>query len=188
MVDPVVLLGAALTGFWLFFPAYLANPSAVLSGHGTPVDFGREMGGKRILGDGKTWYGLIGGTLAGGFIGVIQMLLAGPTGLPTFGTSKAAIMIPFILAFGSLTGDMLGSFIKRRMNVKRGAKAPVLDQYDFVIGAFIVGLILIPGFMIGTYLSGVAIAGLVMILIVTPPLHRAVNIIGYKTGQKDVPW
>jgi CDP-2,3-bis-(O-geranylgeranyl)-sn-glycerol synthase len=188
MADPIAIIGAALTGFWLFFPAYLANPSAVLSGHGRPVDLGKEMGGRRILGDGKTWYGLIGGTLAGGFIGVIQMLMAGPTGLPTFGTTKAAILIPFVLAFGSLFGDMLGSFIKRRINIERGAKAPILDQYDFVIGAFIIGMMVIPCFMIDTYLSGIAIAGLVALIVVTPPLHRAVNIIGYKTGQKDVPW
>ena len=49
-----------LQALWLILPAYVANASAVLVGGGTPVDFGKNWrDGKRILGDGKTWRGLL---------------------------------------------------------------------------------------------------------------------------------
>src|SRR3989475_5585609 len=54
---------------WFFLPAYVANPMAVVFGGGTPIDFGRTLrDGERLFGDGKTWRGLVGGTLAGGFL------------------------------------------------------------------------------------------------------------------------
>src|SRR3989454_11668937 len=56
---------------WFFLPAYVANPMAVVFGGGTPIDFGRTLrDGERLFGDGKTWRGLVGGTLAGGPPGV----------------------------------------------------------------------------------------------------------------------
>jgi len=184
-MDPLV---AIAVGVWLFLPAYVANPSAVLTGFGTPVDLGWSWRGRRILGDGKTWNGLIGGTLAGGFIGLLQMLLAVTAGLPGFGEGRGALIVPFILAFGALVGDMLGSLIKRRFGIERGASTPILDQYDFVIGTFLMGMILAPDFIIRTYLAGEGVLSLVAIIVLTPPLHRAVNILGYRMGQKDVPW
>ena len=48
--------------FWFILPAYVANASAKLIGGGIPVDFGKTWkDGKRILGDGKTWRGLLFG-------------------------------------------------------------------------------------------------------------------------------
>ena len=55
---------------WIMMPAYLANTIAVLTGGKYPIDLGRiHSDGNRILGDGKTWSGLVGGTLGGVFIG-----------------------------------------------------------------------------------------------------------------------
>ena len=45
---------------------------------GTPVDFGRSWHGKRILGDGKTWCGLVGGCSAGVALGLVCMMIAFP--------------------------------------------------------------------------------------------------------------
>ena len=59
----------ALSGFWLMLPAFLPNSAAVVFGGGKPIDFGRLWRGKRILGDGKTWTGLIGGISAGVALG-----------------------------------------------------------------------------------------------------------------------
>ena len=44
-------------------------------------------------------------------------------------------LIGFLLGFGALLGDALGSFIKRRMGIGRGKPAPILDQIDFLIVA-----------------------------------------------------
>lgn len=180
---------AALEGFWLFLPAYVANPAAVLTGHGTPVDFGIKIGGRRVFGDGKTWYGLFGGTISGMFIGLLQLLISLVVpGIPSHGAGIQALFVIFLLSFGALFGDLLGSFMKRRMGIERGNKAPLLDQYDFVIGTIVLLSIFSPSFLYSHYFRGVHIAGLVTIIVVTPPLHRAVNILGYKLGEKEVPW
>jgi len=156
------------------------------------VDFGRTMkDGTRVLGDGKTWSGLLGGTLSGMFIGLVQLLIGlavGSDDFLGFGHPPYSIIIIFAMAFGALLGDMLGSFIKRRLGRERGAQFHGLDQYDFVLGAFIMLFILAPGWTWETYLYGKHIIGLLTIIIVTPFLHRAVNILGYKMGKKDVPW
>src|SRR5665648_441958 len=47
------------------------------------------------------------------------------------------IVAAFVLAVGTLFGDMAASFLKRRINIERGAQFPVVDQLDFVAGAWI---------------------------------------------------
>ena len=55
---------------WIMMPAYLANTIAVITGGRFPIDQGSKLDdGNRILGDGKTWSGLIGGTIGGIIVG-----------------------------------------------------------------------------------------------------------------------
>src|SRR5437867_1232755 len=93
----------------------------------------------------------------------------------------------FLPALGALLGDLAGAFLKRRMHKPRGAKAPVLDQYDFVVGALLLSLT-IPAWSVPRFFSGDALLGLVAIILITPALHRAVNVIGFRIGQKQEPW
>ena len=59
---------------WIMMPAYLANTIAVLTGGKYPIDQGKNYSdGNRILGDGKTWSGLVGGTIGGIGIGYLQL-------------------------------------------------------------------------------------------------------------------
>lgn len=179
--------------FWLLIPMLVPNSAAVLFGGGTPIDFGRRVkDGTRILGDGKTWRGLAGGTFAGIFIGLIQAILATCVfDAPEWQWSDdfyVTIFILFLLAFGSMLGDMIGSYVKRRMKRKRGAKFPVLDQYDFFIGAMILILPLQFKWFYSNFIEDEYLVGLIAMLIIIPLLHRAVNIVGYKMGKKDVPW
>jgi CDP-2,3-bis-(O-geranylgeranyl)-sn-glycerol synthase len=182
----------ALSGFWLMLPAFVPNSAAVLFGGGRPIDFNRTWRGKRILGDGKTWTGLIGGISAGIAVGVLQMMigasLGDKNGLWGFGSLPAAFGIITALAVGSLLGDLTGAFIKRRLGLQRGAKAPVLDQYNFIAGALIAVILFFPSWFMSSFIDGIAILALLTVLIVTPLLHRSVNIIGYKMGLKKVPW
>ena len=97
-------------------------------------------------------------------------------------------MVLFSLSFGSIFGDALGSFIKRRLNIPKGEKAPILDQYDFVIGAFLFLAIFQWEWLFDNFLKGLHIIALFTMLGATWFLHRAVNIIGYKMGKKEVPW
>lgn len=188
-MDVLLVIPRAL---WLMVPMLLPNSAAVLFGGGTAIDFGGCMkDGRRILGDGKTWRGLFGGTLAGISVGLLQGIMAGELlNAPdwTWGEFWPSLFILFLLAFGSMLGDLLGSFVKRRAGRERGAKFPVLDQYDFFIGAMILILPLQFPWFRDNFLEGEYIIGLVGLLVLIPLLHRAVNIIGYKMGKKDVPW
>jgi len=188
VLDVIIIM---LAGLWLFLPAMLPNSAAVVFGGGTPVDFGRSLNGKRILGDGKTWRGFFGGGMAGVVLGIILIgisFIFDKDGLWGYMSIWTGIGVVICLSFGSLLGDMMGSFIKRRIGIERGKKAPILDQYDFLIGAFLLTALFYPRWVYETYIEGWHIVALIFLLIVTLLLHRAMNIIGYKTGLKDVPW
>ncbi|MFQ6054403.1 MAG: CDP-2,3-bis-(O-geranylgeranyl)-sn-glycerol synthase [Methanosarcinales archaeon] len=176
-----------ITSLWLMLPAYFPNPFAVVVGGGTPIDFGKNfIDGKRILGDGKTWRGLFGGGACGILIGLLQIYLAQQVAnlisleeLPSF-----PIVVLFTLSFGALIGDIIMSFVKRRLGLKRGAPLPIIDQLDFVFGAFALTYVFAPNWFISNFTFWIIIT----ILIVTPVLHRITNIIGYILKLKEVPW
>ncbi|WP_292736620.1 CDP-2,3-bis-(O-geranylgeranyl)-sn-glycerol synthase [Methanocalculus sp.] len=164
-------------------PAYLPNPVAAALGGGRPVDGGRcWRDGRRIFGDGKTLRGFLAGVAGGVVIGLIQIFIQSRIGLWVF--PEHTLMSITLLAVGALLGDLAKSFLKRRKGVGRGEKWPVADQFDLVIGAFIMLLIFDPGWLLSAITLPIAIA----ILILTPILHRGTNIIGYILGIKDVPW
>ena len=81
--DPLM---APLIVLWLYLPGYLSNTAAMLGGKWIPeitgmkvftIDAGRSMSdGNRILGDGKTWNGLIGGTIGGGLLAILTTILS----------------------------------------------------------------------------------------------------------------
>jgi CDP-2,3-bis-(O-geranylgeranyl)-sn-glycerol synthase len=172
-------------------PAFIPNSAAVVLGGGTPLDFGRSWRGKRIFGDGKTWRGLVGGVLVGGLMGMVQLLVAAqvdPVGGLGFGSFPANAALVFVLALGSMLGDAGGAFIKRRLGLTRGAKAPGLDQYNFVAGAFVLSIIFFPSWFLRSFIEGEAIFALIVLLIVVPLIHRAVNIVGHRAGLKQEPW
>ncbi len=179
-------LEAIAQALWFFLPAYVANPMAVVFGGGTPIDFGRKLrDGERIFGDGKTWRGLVGGALSGGILGLILSFPPDPAW--SFGRPAEAFGIGALLALGALLGDLGGAFIKRRMHKARGAKAPLLDQYDFVVGGLLISLA-IPTWSTPRFYEGDALLGLLAIIVITPALHRAVNLVGYRIGKKHEPW
>src|SRR5659263_523722 len=70
------MLSLIIDALWLMLPAYVPNSSAVLFSGKTPVDFGRNLiDGRRIFGPGKTFRGLIGGTLSGILVGLLLQLI-----------------------------------------------------------------------------------------------------------------
>ena len=178
---------------WIMMPAYLANTIAVLTGGKYPIDQGRiHSDGNRILGDGKTWSGLVGGTLGGVFIGFLQVnlgeglieALSGSQDVDFWGENS--IIVFFLLSFGALFGDMTASFIKRRSQLKRGDKSSLLDMFDFIGMALLLSFIFANEWLMSWILDGYV--PLLTLLIATPILHRGVNIIGFKIGIKNEPW
>lgn len=166
-------------------PAYLPNNVAVVVGGGRPIDAGREWGGNRLLGDGKTWRGTLVGTIVGILVAV---LLNGINDVASGVLGVTLPVFPFFagvsLAFGAMLGDIAASFIKRRTGRERGASFPVIDQLDFVLGALILTLLFSPTWFLTTFSLPVVVA----IFIITPVLHRATNIIGYLLGLKQEPY
>jgi CDP-2,3-bis-(O-geranylgeranyl)-sn-glycerol synthase len=89
-----------------------------------------------------------------------------------------------LLALGALLGDLTKSFFKRRLGKGRGEAWFLADQYDLVVGSLLLVLLVYPGWLF----ENITVPIVIWIAIITPLLHRAVNIIGYLLGVKDVPW
>ena len=194
-LEELSLLNAIITVLWIMGPAYIANSVAVLTGGKYPIDQGRTLSdGNRILGDGKTWSGLLGGTLGGIMFGIIldtgdgRMTLERLTGEEHVQSlwSENPVMVFFLLSFGALFGDMAASFYKRRQNLLRGDKFAILDMYDFIFMSLLLCIIFQRDWLLSWILDGWA--PLFTVLILTPFLHRGVNIIGYNIGVKNEPW
>jgi CDP-2,3-bis-(O-geranylgeranyl)-sn-glycerol synthase len=84
----------------------------------------------------------------------------------------------FLLSSGALFGDMMGSFIKRRLGIKQGRPAPILDQLNFIFGA-----------LLFTYpFSPIPLDMIITICLITPIVHLTSNIIAYKLKIKKVWW
>ncbi|ASJ06176.1 CDP-2,3-bis-(O-geranylgeranyl)-sn-glycerol synthase [Thermococcus pacificus] len=169
------LLSSLLWAFWYILPAYFANASPVLVGGGRPIDGGRTWrDGRRLFGDGKTWRGFIGGVSIGTLVGIVQYHIT-----PSFyGDLRTAVLLAFLLSFGALLGDLIGSFFKRRANLPRGAPAIGLDQLGFLITALALA------YPVKTLSSG----QIIFLLVVSPFIHWGANYFAYKMGWKSVPW
>jgi CDP-2,3-bis-(O-geranylgeranyl)-sn-glycerol synthase len=158
------------------------------------MDFGRKArDGRPLLGPGKTWRGLAGGVLGGLFIGGIQITASAaygdPSILPSFAPTggpaePASFLVVFTLALGAMMGDAAKSFAKRRLGLDRGRKLPFADQYDFVVGAWLLTFLLFPAW----FASMFSIEVIVSVVLVTFAMHRAVSQIGYRMGLKAEPW
>ena len=197
-IDYLRILYYVFLGGWIFIPTAVANMAPPIFKGKHPIDGGRELkDGRRLLGDGKTWEGLIVAPIAGMLVGVAQISIAYYFNWPfweLFGSFPDYIIVLFALSFGAVFGDALGSFIKRRIGIKRGQKAHGLDQYDLVGGVFILLLIAhwwTDGFFINNFINNgtyYPLFSLASVLIFTPIIHKGVNVIAWKIGKKDDPW
>jgi len=166
---------------WFILPAYIANAFPVVFGGGTAIDMGKKLpDGKPILGSHKTVRGFIAGLIAGVLTSGVQTIL-----LPSIMLSD--FMLPFqfnillgsIVSLGALVGDLVHSFVKRRMGVAEGSPLPVADQLDFVLGAVLFSLLVsVPP----------PLLTLVIIIVITPPIHLLANYTAYLLGAKKTPW
>jgi CDP-2,3-bis-(O-geranylgeranyl)-sn-glycerol synthase len=154
------------------FPAYCANATPVLAGGGTRMDFGKNfVDGKRILGNNKTFRGFFFGWGVGVGVGLVEGFV--------FGFQTLPVLFCILIPFGALVGDLVGAFIKRRLDIAPGGLLPVVDQVDFVVGAIV--------FSLPLWLAAgwpVAVAA----LLITPPIHLFTNYLAYKLKLKKHPW
>jgi CDP-2,3-bis-(O-geranylgeranyl)-sn-glycerol synthase len=146
----------------LFVMLVLANGAPVvaaglLKGLGSaPVDGGRLWkDGRPILGKSKTWRGVVSGALACGLFSLI-------TGLGfTFGVVFGAL---------GLIGDMLSSFIKRRLGLASSARAVGLDQVPEALLPMLLAMWWLP--VSGWVVLGVVVLFTVSNILASPLLYR----------------
>jgi CDP-2,3-bis-(O-geranylgeranyl)-sn-glycerol synthase len=188
-----------IQSLWLIIPAYVANGCAALIGGGIPIDFGKKYkDGKRILGDGKTWRGLIIGTLLGMIGGFACSVAAKYWSIYDFSLELSdftgfPLMIPivFSISFGALLGDIIESFFKRRRGIQRGKDWIPFDQLDFILGVlffsfFMAGLIQILGLTDGNwFFETFSIWHIAFLLFITPFFHFFGNFL-HRNGKSKI--
>lgn len=150
------------------FPAYAANGAPVIFGGGNPLDFGKKVAGKRIFGDNKTVQGTIWSIIIGLSVGFIY-----------YPFLRFMIPVALLLALGTNFGDLLGSFIKRRLGTKPGAGVPVLDQYGFLLFALLFAYPL--GYTPTPF-------GILFLIVLTGAAHILTNRGAHRLRLKSVPW
>jgi CDP-2,3-bis-(O-geranylgeranyl)-sn-glycerol synthase len=175
-MDIALLIVEALK---FIFPAYCANATPVLAGGGTKMDFGRNfVDGKRIFGNNKTFQGFFFGWAVGIGVGLVEGLV--------FGFQSFPVLFSLLIPMGALLGDLMGAFIKRRIDIAPGGLLPVVDQVDFVAGALVFSLPLV---LIGWQLEVMPFWQVALTaLLITPPIHLFTNFLAYKMKLKKNPW
>ena len=162
------LLDVVMSALLFIAPAYVANAAPLafspLFKAKHPVDFGLTMpDGSRLLGEAKSWEGLIIGIVLGSATGI---MLARP-------------LRGLVLSVGAMLGDLAGSFIKRRLKLAPGQPLPLLDQLDFLAGSLMFGALF--NYTLST-------AEVVLLVLITPPIHLATNAVAYALGLKEKPY
>ncbi len=82
-----------------------------------------------------------------------------------------------VMAFGGMTGDMIGSFIKRRSGITRGKTFIFLDQLGFLVLGLLFVFPIIPW----------PIEWFTFLVPITFLTHIAANLFGYFAGIQDDP-
>lgn len=168
---------------WFFVPAYLANMSPVfVKGHfarlGVPIDAGRTWRGRRILGDHKTWRGIVSGLVTAVAGAGAQRLLHGAGLLADLAlVDYAALWLPIgvLQGLGTGVGDAVKSFCKRQIGIAPGHAWVGFDQLDFMVGAYaFVALVYAPPLLPTLLALPIVFAG-----------SLATTATGYALGLKD---
>ncbi|MHA1932335.1 MAG: CDP-archaeol synthase [Promethearchaeota archaeon] len=97
------------------------------------------------------------------------------------------LFIRIILAsYGAVIGDLVGSFLKRRFDIKSGAPFWIIDQLDFALIAIL--FVSIPGFIAPQLFLLPDIFILIFLIILTPAVSLIANTVAYLVGLKSVPY
>jgi len=186
-LNNLIIIDTIILALWLMLPAYITNMSAALFRGKIPIDRGIYFGKNRLLGDGKTFEGLVNGITCGLLSGIfLHLFVAEYLNLHSFGdfTSLSFLVTLVCLTAGAMLGDLFGSLIKRRVGLKPGAPLPIVDQLDFVAGAWLLLFLFMREWFIGVF----SLEIIITVIVITLPLHLFTNYIGFTMGKKEVPW
>ena len=97
------------------------------------------------------------------------------------------LIIRIVLAsYGAVLGDLFGSFLKRRFDIKSGAPFWIVDQLDFALVALL--FVSIPGFIAPNLFFLPDYYIIIFLIILTPAVSIIANTVAFAIGLKDVPW
>jgi CDP-2,3-bis-(O-geranylgeranyl)-sn-glycerol synthase len=162
---------------WFFLPAGIANMAPIFAKQlpglrhwNTPIDFGASVNGHRVLGNNKTWRGIVCGTIVAVIAGFLQQQFVISDYTPS-------LVAAGLLGFGALFGDALKSFFKRQLGHSDGDSWFPFDQTDYIIG----------GLLCVSLVVDVTLEQVLAILISYFVFHIFISYIGYKLKLKDRP-
>jgi CDP-2,3-bis-(O-geranylgeranyl)-sn-glycerol synthase len=173
MTLTIIDIAAAI---WFIFPAYCANAAPVIFGGGQPMDFGKRFfDGKPLLGPHKTVRGFLAGLIIGTLVGLAQTLIFEHVLFQYDSQFRYTQVLGFVLSVGALTGDLIESFIKRRLNIVPGSSLPIADQIDFILGALLFSIPVSPP----------SLSVSLIILLITIPIHLSTNLVAALLNMKN---
>lgn len=142
-----------------------------------PVDFGKKIGKKRIFGDNKTIRGVIFGVIFSVVLAYLQFILYRyPVfrALSFFDYSAKWLYVGLLIGLGVMFGDLVNSFIKRRIGLKPGKPFIPFDQLNALLGGIL--------FMLPVYVPPIGV--IAALIVMTFCLHIGFNLLGYYIGLK----
>ncbi len=175
---------------WFFLPAGLANMTPVLVSHlpylrrfNQPIDANIRFRSVPLLGDHKTWRGLLSGIVVAVIVLQLQVILFNHVDF--FRTISNGVQynhlpvfaLGILLGFGALGGDIVESFFKRQFNILPGKSLFPFDQIDYIIGGLLGSMVII-SFNFSQYL---------WIIVTWLILHLMAGLVGFLIGVKDKP-
>jgi len=171
---------------YLMLPGILATMAPVLIRYyiksmGLPIDVGKSLRGNRIFGDTKTVLGFVSGVIVAILVVDIQTRIYSWSLFADLSLIPYADFTPYlvgiVIGIGVMGGDLIKSFIKRRLGFRSGAHFFPWDQLDGTIGAIILGLIFYP----------LPILVIVFTLFFALVYHLLINSAGVLLGIKKQP-
>jgi CDP-2,3-bis-(O-geranylgeranyl)-sn-glycerol synthase len=175
---------------WFFCPAGVANVSPIFAAHMPylkkytwPIDCGLNFRGRRVLGDHKTWRGLMVGILMAILTLWLQQLLAAHISWLAHATADVGyatlptVLVGALFGLGALGGDALESFFKRQRGVDPGKGWFPFDQIDYIVG----------GALATAPFVQLHLAQYIALIVLWLGVHVVASYIGYLLKLKDSP-
>lgn len=146
------------------------------------VDFGKKIKGIFVFGSHKTWRGVFLGIFVGMLVAYMQGYLYRFSlfkDISLFNYNQVNLFVfGFLISSGTIIGDLVFSFFKRRLNIEPGEKWIPFDQTDYVVGVF---LVLTP-------FLNLRFSVWVTVFILTFFLHIIFNRLGYELKINGSKW
>jgi len=172
---------------YFFLPAGFANMAPtfvrrICKNLAVPVDFNKKFLGKPLFGPHKTYRGFVFGVIFSIVIAYLQKLLYGYWFFRSISfidySSMNVVILGFLMGFGALTGDLVKSFFKRRVNIKPGDRFIPFDQIDWILGMILFTWLIYP----------YTLKMIIVLIIISFIVHKISRYIGYYIRLNKEKW